>query len=544
MTRRSRFTVSLVLGVLALVLPFFSPGQPALATGSGTTRWVSKTGTLQTSGPGSDCQHPRYRKIQDAVTASSPGDTIKVCPGTYPEQVNVPGGKDGLTLRSVEVQNATIKAPTTPSNPPALVRINVSKNVTILAFTITGQGTCASIQYGVLVDNATQANISGNHITQIRDPASCAGSPPNPNNLDGRAVQVGLATNGGASSAKISGNLLDKYGKNGVTISHAGSNGDIVHNRILGVGKTLDTVQNGVQVSTGTTAYVNDNVITNHLFNGTASAATGILADNSGRVTTTNNTVSTNDVGVYLNHPDSGSQTLRNNRARGSSFDGIALNPASGNSVLNNDVDQNAGPGIGVYNSTDNTIADNDAERNKDSGIVLKNGDTNTVRHNHVRSNGKSTGDTTDGIRAEASEPTVAMPTGDPSENNTIDANFLRDNKMHDCHDASTGPKTAGTANTWTNNNGVTSNRPGLCTYSSDYNQNSVDNQNDLAQSQQVATSAGWDPSFAWYASDPDASEYDWSTVYATVDSEIQALLQVVPLPRLLGNGPPPSPGG
>ncbi len=36
--------------------------------------------------------------IQDAVTASMGGDTIKILPGTYAENVSVPSGKDGLTL--------------------------------------------------------------------------------------------------------------------------------------------------------------------------------------------------------------------------------------------------------------------------------------------------------------------------------------------------------------------------------------------------------------------------------------------------------------
>jgi hypothetical protein len=52
---------------------------------------------------------------------------------------------------------------------------------------------------------------------------------------------------------------------------------------------------------------------------------------------------------------------------------------------------------------------------------------------------------------------------GSDSADNLIEGNFLRGNAEHDCHDDSTGAGTAGTANTWVDNDGETENRPGLC---------------------------------------------------------------------------------
>jgi parallel beta-helix repeat protein len=46
---------------------------------------------------------------------------------------------------------------------------------------------------------------------------------------------------------------------------------------------------------------------------------------------------------------------------------------------------------------------------------------------------------------------------------NVIEANYLRANGEHDCHDDSSGSDTAGTGNTWQNNDATTENRPGLC---------------------------------------------------------------------------------
>lgn len=63
------------------------------------------------------------------------------------------------------------------------------------------------------------------------------------------------------------------------------------------------------------------------------------------------------------------------------------------------------------------------------------------------------------------------------STNNRITDNFLRRNKEYDCHDDSIGTHTAGTANFWTNNDGVTQNKPGLCKPKSDDQQGDNDQQ-------------------------------------------------------------------
>jgi pectin methylesterase-like acyl-CoA thioesterase len=40
----------------------------------------------------------RFITIQGAVDVANSGDNVKVCPGTYREQVTIPAGKDKLTL--------------------------------------------------------------------------------------------------------------------------------------------------------------------------------------------------------------------------------------------------------------------------------------------------------------------------------------------------------------------------------------------------------------------------------------------------------------
>src|SRR5438445_2218353 len=78
----------LVLVLAISVLPLGSPASAA------TTLVVDDDGMASAT----DCNAttPAYPTISAAVAAASPGDTIKVCPGFYNEQVNV--NKNNLTL--------------------------------------------------------------------------------------------------------------------------------------------------------------------------------------------------------------------------------------------------------------------------------------------------------------------------------------------------------------------------------------------------------------------------------------------------------------
>ena len=53
--------------------------------------------------------------------------------------------------------------------------------------------------------------------------------------------------------------------------------------------------------------------------------------------------------------------------------------------------------------------------------------------------------------------------TAETSASNTISYNKASDNTPVDCYDETTGAGTAGTANFWIKDMGLTQNRPGLC---------------------------------------------------------------------------------
>lgn len=455
---------------------------PAMALSGSNTLWVNDDGVATPTG--TSCNNPNYNRIQDAVTAASPGYRINVCPGVYPEQVIIGTGKDGITLRSTKQWDAVIQAPAVMLDDGdgsgfTIVRVSGAQNVTILSFTITGPRPvpgCGLLHFGVRVHNSGSANILGNHITQIRDEPMCGSQ-------NGRAVQIGRIT---AGSAQILGNVIDNYQKNGVDVRHAGSSAEIAHNRIFGVGPTATIAQNGIVVlgdaALGSaTATIRHNFVANNIYTPPGTEAAGILPFQSGQVVTDHNTVALNEVDIYMFEAATGSTTTHNH-VRASYAHGVVVDGSNGVRVDNNKVEDNEG-----------------------SGILLDNAQTNTVSDNQVKENGSGSSDLTDGIRVEIT-----------STGNTIENNHLKENVTHDCHDNSVGGGTAGTANSWIDNHGETENKPGLCT---------KDPTDDAAF--ETSTTYGWDPSYPWYDGFGVASEYDWAATYATVDTE--SLLQLLP---------------
>src|SRR5947208_8342267 len=117
------------VGIDSLTSP---PADPA-DEHPGTTYFVDNTPA------DGDCPATPYTTIQAGVDASGPGDTVKVCPGTYPEQVRITGhAHDGLKLESLKPLQAIIQWPMPlDTSPLALVDFNMADHVTLRGFTIT-----------------------------------------------------------------------------------------------------------------------------------------------------------------------------------------------------------------------------------------------------------------------------------------------------------------------------------------------------------------------------------------------------------------------
>jgi parallel beta-helix repeat protein len=399
------------------------------------------------------------------------------------------------------------------------VQVSGATNVTILAFTITGPGTggCASIGYGIRVDGGGSANILGNHIIDIRDQLDVYNQPSGCQN--GMGVVIGQQFNDldpSTGSAKIEGNVVERYQKNGIVVGGATSTADIRANRVFGFGPVSTIAQNGIEIIKGGSAEIEHNFSSGHLYMPQTVTSTGVLLDLAGEVQVNHNTVAKNDADVYAFNSLATTLVSRN-KTRSATFDGIIVDEVSNVTVGENHTEKNGGPGIGLYDGvSSNMIDDNQVQDNSNDfgstpcptscggGILLDDADNNGVGSNHIRNNGILNGaDNTDGIRVNAA-----------SSGNMIHDNHLNKNLTHDCHEVVPG------ANTWTNNKGETSMPPTLC----------GEDDNDTFES---SSAYGWDPSYPWYtafdgAADPDL---DFATAYAGIDTE--SILQLLPSIRL-----------
>ena len=253
-----------------------------------------------------ECPNAQFTSIQAAVAAAGPGDSVKVCPGTYTEQVVIGPGKNGLTLFSEVPLAAVIKAPLVMLTPMSIVTVDTATDVAIRQFTISGPFVASGCvgfpdrHTGVRVFNGS-ATIYGNHITAIHD-----ASPLNFGCQDGVGVLVGRAIQGQTGSAVIRQNLIDDYQKGGIVIDGSGSYAEIRQNEVVGSGPTPIIAQNGIQIGRDSHAVVDHNRVTRNAFGvppvPTDSAdATGILLYNlTGGVQASYNDVYANEDGILV----------------------------------------------------------------------------------------------------------------------------------------------------------------------------------------------------------------------------------------------------
>ena len=411
-----------------------SVSDPRDPPSSGNTLWVDNTPL------DGDCPQATFTTIQAAVNASGPNDTIKVCPGTYAEQVQIVGhNHDGLRIESLTPLAATIQWPTVEAFPLALVDFNNADHVTVRGFTISGPFTfpgCSPDRHeGLLIDNAFDERILHNHITLIRNSLQALWGCQ-----EGDAVAVGRRTlSATPGSATVWLNVIDNYQKNGVQAVTSGTFADIRHNTITAspeAAHNASIASNGVVVFRVAAAIVEQNAISGHKFTPTP-LSTGVILDEApaGSSLVDHNQIFANDFGV-----ETDTQTaveISHNDVFNNVSDGI---------TLCGDVSQGCGPAM------QNIVRANDITNNGGSGILLIGANSNLLKANHIAGNGSVGPDLTDGMRVDMN-----------SSNNQVLNNQMNNNNTHDCHDDSVGMGTAGTANTWSNDQGNTQNRPGLC---------------------------------------------------------------------------------
>lgn len=365
-----------------------------------------------------------YQTIGSAMAAASPGDTIRVNPGTYQEAVNIT--KDNITLEGASQAAVILSPDDLTGNQFSLVRVNGAKNVTIRNLTVSGpytggftdvNGRLLGMHAGIFVANNGSATITGNHITQIRD--AVLSTTVN----DGFGILVGskpevLNTVG---TAYIANNRIDNYQKVGIDVVNAGSFANIVNNTVVGLGLPVaneTSLQLGIGVEAKARALISYNTVTNNVQ--TTATAYGI--------------------GIYILPTGSGSivgNTVTGNR------EGIRVQNTFGGLVALNQANDNIVTGIVLVNTVGLNVFANQANRNL-FGFFLFNCDNSFLAGNESNGNGYA------GFLVDAA-----------SQGNRFIQNRMSGNAVFDAVDDSVGSGTAGTANLWIGNFGLSDNRGG-----------------------------------------------------------------------------------
>jgi parallel beta-helix repeat protein len=359
------------------------------------------------AGPGT-----HYTTIQaavNAVAAAFPAvGTVKVCPGTYPEQVVI--NHKNLTLIGVGPAASVVVPPATglgltgsdSRGRSIAVQISVlNANVTVSHITVDGAGNqvdgCALDPMGIYYRDATGLITDNAVRNQIPDTNVGCGN--------GLGIDV-ESTSGWPISPlllTISNNSVRNYGKNGITVNGnipengTGASVLITGNTVVGLGATTLVAQNGIQVSRGATGTIQSNYVVDDIYTNPPDCASsnscwgssGILVFDSAGVKIISNTVNSTQYGIAVNTFDPGyvgdNAIIKTNHIGGTqTYDAIDVcsnnNTVTGNVIYGSSQDgihaDDSCGGTGINNViTGNTINEACA------GILLGTG-SNTVTPN------------------------------------------------------------------------------------------------------------------------------------------------------------------
>lgn len=367
---------------------------------------------------GAQCPGAPFTTIQEAITAASPGDEIRVCAGTYSEVVTVNKANlrlvgpavapTGNACRLAGAPDPTRQAIIQSTGGSGSVRL-LENGITFSRFAVRNN----TASYGIV----TSAAHSGHQVRQNRIENNVFGAYFSSsgtslseaeqncirnNNEPGSASGTGIYSDAGLKNADIGANTFSGNENSGVLLDAAAPGGV---DKVKVSGNTSLQDRAFAFIFKSTNVDVTGNVIQDN------SDAPGIFfGDNNTNMKITSNRIDRGFLGV-----------------RGNAF---GLSPSTNVSISGNV----------IRNSTSSTVG---------HGIsVAPNSLTNSVISGNVTDLNAG-----DGIRIDAGG----------NGGNTIRSNVARLNAMLDCRDSTTGTGTAGTANTWTGNAGRKAAPPGIC---------------------------------------------------------------------------------
>jgi parallel beta-helix repeat protein len=253
--------------------------------------------------------------IGQAITAAGANATIKICPGTYAEQLTITKNLTLVGVTSAGAAQVLIVPPAAglANNAPDLdtgqataAQIAVQgATVSISNITLDGSGNgagaygCAWDVVGIAYQNASgtisDTLIRNEYLAPFASLGGCQ---------SGQGIFVQTSA-GKTSTVKVLRNTIETYQKNGITGNDTGTNLTVTGNTVLGLGPTTGAAENSVQIAYGATGSVSANIVGGDIwqpdtFGDTGNAAAGILAYASAGVVITGNTINSTQYAIAV----------------------------------------------------------------------------------------------------------------------------------------------------------------------------------------------------------------------------------------------------
>jgi len=311
------------------------------------------------------CPDAQFSKIQEAVdAASSPGTVIRICPGTYPEQVSITKalslqGENGVVIEPSHVGGDTMSTFSGASLAP-IILVKDTTDVDIRDVIVDGASNditaCGPDFIGILYQNAS-GEVARVAVRNVKLSTTLNGCQ------SGSAILI-QSGGGKTSVVGVKSSSIHDYQKNGITANEVGTQVQIEDNVVTGVGPTTGAAQNGIQIGFGAGGSITKNTVANHIWSPCVSLAScdvtfavDILVFESDGVSVEQNVagISQRGIDIVANH----AHVVQNQVFDTLTLDGIKL--------TGNDND-----------ATDNSITHSDR-----AGVFID-GDNNNVRRNRI----------------------------------------------------------------------------------------------------------------------------------------------------------------
>jgi nitrous oxidase accessory protein NosD len=332
------------------------------------------------------CPNAQFTHIQDAVNAATPGQSIRVCKGTYVEQVSInkplhiEADSGAILMPSAMQQNATSLVSGAGLAVALLVADANGTSIEGLVVDGTNSGIseCSPILFGVVFQNSSGA-IDRVTVRNFKLAESLNGCQSG----SGIFVQSGGGT---LSQVSINKCTVHDFQKNGITANEVGTDVQISGNVVTGIGPTTGAAQNGIQIGFGAGGSIADNTVTNTVWlpctavSSCSAVAADILVTQSDGVRITRNTAGIGNVGIFV---DGNLADIRENQTfLALVFDGIRVE-GNQSQVYRNHVFNGAESGI--FLAGNNNVVEDNTITEASIGILKATGSTgNLAQNNHV----------------------------------------------------------------------------------------------------------------------------------------------------------------